>query len=162
MWKFAVITPRTDIFPLVFSTAQSVRRIRPGSCIFDECFNGEELTTGDGCKKSQQAAGNWPSGASFGHPEISSGWFLGTLYHLSIIIYMVISYKDPSWRTHFFPSGWFTQAASSLRPGLLDWRWHEKGILDLNYASGKRLPEEEFHVRWGPFLGLGMVVFEDR
>lgn len=45
---------------------------RPGSCIFDECFNSEELTT-----------------------------------------------------------------------GLLDWRWHEKGILDLDYGSGKRLPGEE-------------------
>ena len=28
------------------------------------------------------------------------------------------------------------------RPGLLDWRWHEKGILDLDYGSGKRLPGE--------------------
>ena len=86
MWKFAVITPRTDVFSLVLRTAQSIHRIRPGSCIFDECFNGEELTTGAGCKKSQQAAGNWPSGASFGYPETSSGWWFGTFISFSIII----------------------------------------------------------------------------
>eukprot|EP00435_Cladocopium_sp_Y103_P065856 s573_g27.t2 len=56
---------------------------RPGSCIFDECFNGEELTT-----------------------------------------------------------------------GLLNWRWHEKGILDLDYSSGKRLPEEEAPISEDKFRKL--------
>jgi hypothetical protein len=49
------------------------------------------------------------------------------------------------------PTSWIflgrpPESAPSLgpepRPGLLEWRWHEKGILDLDYGSGKRLPGE--------------------
>ena len=35
-------------------------------------------------------------------------------------------------------------------PGMLDWRWQEKGILDMDYGSGKRLPQEVVvAVFWG-------------